>query len=92
MITIENTILKKQKNFWNNCLFHPTDAVEDPWGRKILDRMAKDGSIHSIRIYTMFEDIVYLDEDGNLAYDFRLNDLRLDYLVEKDMISCLHMP
>ena len=83
MITIENTILKKQKNFWNNCLFHPTDAVEDPWGRKILDRMAKDGSIHSIRIYTMFEDIVYLDEDGNLAYDFRLNDLRLDYLVEK---------
>ena len=83
MITIEKTILKKQKNFWNNCLFHPTDAVEDPWGRKILDRMAKDGSIHSIRIYTMFEDIVYLDEDGNLAYDFRLNDLRLDYLVEK---------
>ncbi len=83
MITIENAILKKQKNFWNNCLFHPTDAVEDPWGRKILDRIAKDGSIHSIRIYTMFEDIVYLDEEGNLAYDFRLNDLRLDYLVEK---------
>ncbi|MBE6657872.1 MAG: hypothetical protein E7604_05435 [Ruminococcaceae bacterium] len=83
MITIENTILKKQKNFWNNCLFHPTDAIEDPWGKKILDRMAGDKSIHAIRIYTMFEDIVYLDEDGNLAYDFRLNDLRLDYLVEK---------
>lgn len=83
MITIGNTIQKKQKNFWNNCLFHPTDAVEDPWGKKILDRMKKDGSIHSIRIYTMFEDIVYLDEDGNLAYDFRLTDLRLDYLVDK---------
>ena len=92
MITIEYKTLKKQKNFWNNCLFHPTDAVEDPWGRRILDRMAKDGSIRSVRIYTMFEDIVYLDEEGNLAYDFRLNDLRLDYLTEKGYDILLAMP
>jgi len=83
MIQIHKNILKTQKNFWNNCLFHPTDAVEDPWGKRILDRMAADGSIKTIRIYTMFEDIVYLDENGRLCYDFRLSDLRLDYLVEK---------
>lgn len=83
MITIKNEIKKRQKNFWNNCLFHPTDAVEDAWGKRILDRMAEDKSIHSVRIYTMFEDIVLMDENGNLTYDFRINDLRLDYLVEK---------
>ncbi|MBO5452729.1 MAG: hypothetical protein J6A69_02055 [Clostridia bacterium] len=83
MITIKNKIKRQQKNFWNNCLFHPTDAVEDAWGKRILDRMAEDKSIHTVRIYTMFEDIVLMDENGNLTYDFRLNDLRLDYLIEK---------
>ncbi len=83
MITIKNEVKKQGKNFWNNCLFHPTDAVEDAWGKRILDRMAEDKSIHTIRIYTMFEDIVLMDENGNLTYDFRINDLRLDYLVEK---------
>lgn len=83
MITIKNSVKKEQKNFWNNCLFHPTDAVEDAWGKRILDRMAEDKSIHSVRIYTMFEDIVLMDENGKLTYDFRINDLRLDYLVEK---------
>ncbi len=83
MVRIENTIIKKQANFWNHCLFHPTDAVEDPWGKRILDKMAQDKSIGTIRIYTMFEDIVYLDGEDNIAYDFRVSDLRLDYLVEK---------
>ncbi len=31
----------------------------------------------------MFEDIVYTDENDNLCYDFRVSDLRLDYLLEK---------
>ena len=83
MIKIENKIVKKQPKFWNHALFHPTDAIEDPWGRRILDRMSKDGAIHTIRIYSMFEDILYIGEDGELCYDFRLSDLRLDYLVEK---------
>ena len=83
MIEIGNTVLKKQKNFWNACVFHPTDAVEDPWGRRILDRMAKDGAIQTVRIYSMFEDIVYIDESDSLCFDFRLSDLRLDYLVSK---------
>ena len=83
MIKIGSEILKQQENFWNNCLFHPTDAVEDAWGKRILDRIAKDKAISTIRIYAMFEDIVYEDESGQITYDFRLNDLRLDYLVEK---------
>ena len=82
MIKISEKILKKQENFWNNALFHPTDAVEDSWGKRIIDRFAEDKSINTIRIYTMFEDIVYEDMEGNLCYDFRVNDLRLDYLVE----------
>lgn len=83
MIKATNNVVKHINNFWNSCIFHPTDAVEDPWGRRILDRMAKDNAIHTVRIYAMFEDIAYLDENGNVAYDFRLSDLRLDYLVEK---------
>ena len=83
MILIGNKTERKIKNFWNHCLFHPTDAIEDPWGKRILDRISEDGAINTVRIYTMFEDIVYLDENGNLKYDFRVSDLRLDYLVEK---------
>ena len=83
MIKISDKIIKKQENFWNHCLFHPTDAVEDSWGKRILDRMAEDKAAKTIRIYTMLEDIVYYDMNGKLCYDFRANDLRLDYLIEK---------
>jgi len=83
MISIGNTVLRKQQNFWNHCLFHPTDAVEDPWGKRILDQMAADGSIKTVRIYAMLEDIVYFDANDRLCFDFRISDLRLDYLVEK---------
>ena len=83
MIKIENKIVKKQPKFWNHALFHPTDAIEDPWGKRILDRMSADGAIKTIRIYSMFEDILYIGENGELCYDFRLSDLRLDYLLEK---------
>ena len=83
MIAIKDSVIRRQENFWNGCVFHPTDAVEDPWGKRILDRMATDKAIKMVRIYNMFEDIVYLDEKDQLQYDFRLNDLRLDYLVEK---------
>ena len=83
MIWIQNEIVKKQPKFWNHALFHPTDAIEDPWGRRILDRMSADGAIKTIRIYSMFEDILYIGEDSELCYDYRLSDLRLDYLLEK---------
>lgn len=83
MIKINNEIKKVQKNFWNNCLFHPTDAIEDPWGKRILDRFSKDKSIQTVRIWAMLEDIVYIDENGEMAYDFRMTDLRIDYLLEK---------
>ncbi len=83
MIDIKDKVIKKQHNFWNGCVFHPTDAVEDPWGKRILDRMSEDGAIKTVRLYTMFEDIVYIGENGELCFDFRLSDLRLDYMVEK---------
>ncbi len=83
MLKITTKIIKKQPLFANSCLFHPTDAVEDPWGKRIIDKLAEDKAVKNIRIYNMLEDIVYRDESGKLCYDFRLNDLRLDYLVEK---------
>ena len=83
MIKISDKIIKKQPKFWNHALFHPTDAIEDPWGRRILDRMSADGAIKTIRIYSMFEDIVYIGEDGEICYDYRVSDLRLDYRLEK---------
>ena len=81
MIKINNTVIKEQKKNFNQCVFHPTDAVEDAWGRRNIDKMAEDGAIDTMRVYAMLEDIVYRDEDGNIAYDFRTSDLRLDYLV-----------
>ena len=95
MIKIGSEILKKQENFWNAALFHPTDAIEDPWGKRIIDRIAADQAVHTIRIYSMFEDIVYLGEDGELCYDFRISDLRLDYLTSlgfKLLIAYAGMP
>lgn len=59
MIRIGKETIKKQPKFWNHALFHPTDAIEDPWGRRILDRISADGAIKTVRIYSMFEDIVY---------------------------------
>ena len=84
MIRIDSEITKKLSNFWNQCVFHPTDAVEDAWGRRILDRMSEDKAINSIRVYAMLEDIVYIGENGELMYDFRVSDLRLDYLFERE--------
>ena len=77
-------------NFWNHIHFHPTDAIEDDWGREILDRCAADGATKSVRMYTMFEDIVSVDENGNFKYDYTLNDQRLDYMIEKgfDVVLC----
>lgn len=83
MIKIGNEVIKQQHNFWNHCIFHPTDAVEDPWGKRILDQISEDKACGVVRIYAMFEDIFYLDGEGNMQCDFRLNDLRLDYLLEK---------
>ncbi len=83
MIKISEQVEKKQKNFWNHCVFHPTDAIEDPWGKRILDQMSKDGAIKTVRMYTMFEDIVYMNENDELQFDFRLSDCRLDYMLEK---------
>lgn len=77
---------KKQKNlvkFWDGIVFHPTDAIEDDWGQRILNRISDDKAVKMVRIYTMMEDIVTLDEQGQMQYDFELNDFRLDYLISK---------
>lgn len=83
MIKIKCNVIREQKRFWSGCLFHPTDAVEDSWGKRILDRISSDKSIETVRVYAMLEDIVYIGEEGELKYDFRVSDLRLSYLLEK---------
>ena len=83
MLRISSEVKRELVPFWNHALFHPTDAIEDSWGKRIIDRMAKDGAIKSLRIYAMLEDIVYMDEDDKLCYDFRVSDTRLDYLVSQ---------
>ena len=75
--------IKPIKNFWNSIMFHPTDAIEDDWGKRILDAVSEDRAADSVRIYNMLEDIVTQDENGNLHYDYTLNDYRLDYLISK---------
>lgn len=84
MIRVETSEkTKKIHNFWNNIIFHPTDAIEDDWGKRILDQISDDGAVDTVRIYNMLEDIVTQDENGNLCYDYTLNDYRLDYLLSK---------
>ena len=79
-------------NFFSHVHFHPTDAIEDDWGRKIIDRMASDKSVKRIRIYTMFEDIVTISENGELLYDYTLTDYRIDYLVKNgfELLICFN--
>ncbi len=83
MIQVKNETTKQLKNFWNHIHFHPTDAIEDDWGIRILDAIADDNAVDIVRIHAMFEDIVTMDDDGNLKYDFTLTDTRLDYLTQK---------
>ena len=63
-------IVKQQPNFWNHIHFHPTDAIEDDWGRNILDQIAADSVAKTVRMYAMLEDIVTMDEQGKLQYDY----------------------
>lgn len=74
---------KDLKNFWNHVVFHPTDAMEDDWGMAVLERIYKDKAAKTIRIYSMFEEMVTLDENGQMQYDFTNTDFRLDYLVSR---------
>ncbi len=82
-ITVHNKVEKQVKNFWNAIHFHPTDAIEDAWGQRILNRVAEDKVAKTVRMYTMMEDIVSMDANGNLQYDFTENDVRMDYMVQK---------
>lgn len=70
-------------NFWNHIHFHPTDAIEDAWGQRILDRVCADHAAETVRMYTMMEDIVTMSPAGELQYDFTENDVRMDYMVSK---------
>ena len=81
MIRIQNEIAKTVPHFWDGIVFHPTDAIEDDWGQRILKQIAKDGAIRTVRLYTMFEDMVTLNETGGMEFDFDLNDQRIDFLL-----------
>ena len=61
-----NDVIKRQPNFWSHFHFHPTDAIEDNWGRNILDQIAADSVAKTVRMYAMLEDIVSMDEQGKL--------------------------
>lgn len=78
-----NSVTGEIHNFWNHIHFHPTDAIEDAWGRRILDQVSEDGAARYMRIYAMLEDVVSRTAEGELRYDFRETDKRIDYLVEK---------
>ncbi|MBO4411412.1 MAG: hypothetical protein J5794_04425 [Lachnospiraceae bacterium] len=89
MIRIENAAAKTVPPFWNGIVFHPTDAIEDDWGQRILRQIASDGAIRTVRMYTMFEDMVTLDEAGKMRFDFALNDKRIDFLLELGFVPMI---
>lgn len=74
---------KPVKNFWNHIVFHPTNAIEDDWGQMYLDKIAEDNAAKTVRLYSMFEECVTLDENGEMQFDFSLNDYRIDSLIKR---------
>ena len=78
-----NKAEKKIENFWNHIVFHPTNGIEKDWGKQHLDKMAEDKAVQIVRIYSMFEENVSLNEKGEMQYDFSKNDYRIDYLLSK---------
>lgn len=76
--------IRRINNFWNHIHFHPTDAIEDNWGRHILERVSQDKVARYVRVYAMLEDIVSKDAKGNLTFDYTLLDARLDFMVKKE--------
>ncbi len=83
MIRILPEILKTVPKFWQSIHFHPTDAIEDAWGKQYLAAVKEANAADTVRMYAMLEDIVSLSEDGTLKYDFTENDRRMDYMVKK---------
>ena len=81
MIKIYSEVEKIVPRFWDGSVFHPTDAIEDDWGQRILEQLSRDKAVRVVRLYTMFEDMATLDEKGEIRYDFELNDQRLDTLL-----------
>ncbi len=74
---------KDLENIWGHIVFHPTNAIEDDWGKLYLDKIAEDGAAKTIRIYSMFEESVLQGENGEMIFDFSKNDARIDYLLSK---------
>ena len=85
-------VTKKIDNFWNHIHFHPTDAIEDVWGQKILDSVSADKAARMVRIYAMLEDIVSEGENGELVYDFSDTDTRIDYMISRGfkLLICMN--
>ena len=77
-----NKPILKIENFAAHGHIHPTERLNDMSGQENLRRMARDGCLEYVRLYTMHEHIVSMDKDGNLKYNWTENDERLDLLVE----------
>ena len=89
-LNISGEVDREIKNFYNHLHFHPTDAIEDEWGRENLKKFREGNVARSVRMYAMLEDIVSMDEHGRLRYDFALNDERIAYLLSLgfDIVLC----
>ena len=89
-LEITDEVLRRVPNFYSHLHFHPTDAIEDEWGRANLKKFRDGGVARSIRMYAMLEDIVSVDGDGRFVYDFSLNDQRIEQLLSLgfDIVLC----
>ncbi len=82
-VTVQsNKPILKVDNFVAHGHIHPTERLNDTAGQENVRRMARDGCLEYVRLYTMMEHIVSMDSSGKLQYDFTENDERLDLLVE----------
>jgi uncharacterized protein YcgL (UPF0745 family) len=66
-VTVQsNKPILKVDNFVAHGHIHPTERLNDTTGQENVRRMARDGCLEYVRLYTMMEHIVTMDDSGKL--------------------------
>lgn len=71
-VTVDATrSLGELEPFWASQIIHPTEFLPTEWGRNYVKILRETGAAQQfIRIYNQPENAIWIDEDGNIFYDW----------------------
>lgn len=82
--------------FWANAVFHPTEFLDDDWGKDHLALLRTGGvTLKFVRIYNQPEDAAYLKTDGTVGYRWDHFDRRAGLILAQGcrlLVSFYSMP